>query len=73
MHPDIEQAMITGDKRPWLAAVIVPSEDISALPKADQQKRLKAACDGINANLSQLKKFAASLLLMMHLPLKMVK
>ena len=56
MHPDIEQAMITGDKRPWLAAVIVPSEDISALPQADQQKRLKAACDGINANLSQLEK-----------------
>ncbi|MGB1963742.1 MAG: AMP-dependent synthetase/ligase [Candidatus Puniceispirillales bacterium] len=56
MHPDIEQSMITGDKRPWLAAVIVPSADISALPKADQQKRLKAACDGINANLSQLEK-----------------
>lgn len=56
MHPDIEQAMLTGDKRPWLAAVIVPSVEISSLPKADQQKRLKTACDSINSNLSQLEK-----------------
>lgn len=56
IHPNIEQAMLTGDKRPWLAAVIVPSAEMRGLPKAEQQKRLKAACDDINANLSQLEK-----------------
>jgi len=54
IHADIEQAMLTGDKRPWLAAVIVPSSEINALPKAEQHKRLKMACDSINANLSKL-------------------
>ena len=56
IHPDIEQAMLTGDKRPWLAAVIVPSAEMRGLPKAEQQKHLKAACDDINANLSPLEK-----------------
>jgi long-chain acyl-CoA synthetase len=56
IHADIEQAMLTGDKRPWLAAVIVPSSEINALPKAEQHKRLKLACDSINANLSKLEK-----------------
>ena len=56
IHADIEQAMLTGDKRPWLAAVIVPSSEINALPKAEQHKRLKMACDSINANLSKLEK-----------------
>ena len=56
IHGDIEQAMLTGDKRPWLAAVIVPSSEINALPKTEQHKRLKMACDSINANLSKLEK-----------------
>lgn len=56
IHADIEQAMLTGDKRPWLAAVIVPSSEINGLPKAEQHKRLKLACDSINANLSKLEK-----------------
>jgi long-chain acyl-CoA synthetase len=56
IHADIEQAMLTGDKRPWLAAVIVPSSEINGLPKAAQHKRLKLACDSINANLSKLEK-----------------
>lgn len=56
IHADIEQAMLTGDKRPWLAAVIVPSSEINTLPKAEQHKRLKMACDNINANLSKMEK-----------------
>ena len=56
IHGDIEQAMLTGDKRPWLAAVIVPSSEIKTLPKAEQHKRLKKACDSINTNLSKLEK-----------------
>ena len=56
IHADIEQAMLTGDKRPWLAAIIVPSSEINTLPKAEQHKRLKKACDSINANLSKLEK-----------------
>ena len=28
IEPEIEQAMVDGDGRPWLAAVIVPSPEV---------------------------------------------
>jgi len=56
MQADIEQVMITGDQRPWLAAVIVPSHEVRQRPKPEQEKAIKTALDAVNANLSMLEK-----------------
>lgn len=56
MQGNIDQAMITGDKRPWLAAVVVPSQEVRKLPKPEQEKFIKSAIDKVNEKLSMLEK-----------------
>jgi long-chain acyl-CoA synthetase len=56
MQGNIDQAMISGDKRPWLAAVIVPSQEVRKLPRPEQEKFIKVALDKVNENLSMLEK-----------------
>lgn len=56
IEPEIEQLMVDGDKRPWLAAVIVPAEDIRALPVDEQNKIVSAAVERANSRLSQIEK-----------------
>ena len=59
IEPEIEQAMVDGDKRPWLVAVIVPSAELTSIYKNDD-KRLKEAVqnavDKANSRLSQIEK-----------------
>ena len=66
IEPEIEQAMVDGDKRPWLAAVIVPSEEVRSLASSpdalatmvgEAAERRQTAARSSNA-------FAASSLLM---------
>lgn len=56
MEPEIEQVMVDGDKRPWLAAVIVPAPGVlenSSTP--DQVKKILAdAVERANRRLSRL-------------------
>ena len=59
IEPEIEQAMVDGDKRPWLVSVIVPSDEL-AKQFAKDKKGLKAAVqnavDKANSRLSQIEK-----------------
>lgn len=54
-QPEIEQAVVFGDSRPWLGAVLVPSPEIlSANGKSDSiGQQLQSAVDRVNVNLSQ--------------------
>ena len=58
IEPEIEQAMVDGDHRPWLAGVIVPSDEARA--KAVSDSELKAlitdAVDRANTRLSQIER-----------------
>ena len=58
IEPEIEQAMVYGDKRPWLSAVLVPSPEI--LKQYDDPKQIKKvvgeAVDRANSRLSQLER-----------------
>jgi long-chain acyl-CoA synthetase len=54
IQPEIAQAMIYGDRRPHLVALIVPDPDIAAAP--DLQLRLQSAVDRVNADLSVIEK-----------------
>ena len=57
IEPEIEQVMVSGDKRPYLAAVIVPSEDVLKLGETKAQKAaIQAAVTRANERLSQLEK-----------------
>jgi long-chain acyl-CoA synthetase len=71
LETEITQAMVHGDKRPYLVAVVVPSDefvaqwakangaaaDLAALSAApDFAKAIGAVMDRINANLSQIEK-----------------
>jgi len=56
MQGNIDQAMISGDKRPWLAAVVVPSQEVRKLPRPEQEKFIKVALEKVNENLSMLEK-----------------
>ena len=38
IEPEIEQAMVDGDKRPWLAAVLVPSPELEKSLGGDAKK-----------------------------------
>ena len=59
IEPEIEQAMVDGDKRPWLVSVIVPSDEL-VKQFAKDKKGLKAAVqnavDKANSRLSQIEK-----------------
>jgi long-chain acyl-CoA synthetase len=54
LQPEIAQAMVHGDRRPYLVALLVPDPDIARLPDSDQ--RLRAAIDRVNADLSVIEK-----------------
>ena len=50
LQPEIAQAMVYGDRRPHLVALLVPDPEIANEP--DVQQRLQAAVDRVNADLS---------------------
>jgi len=54
LQPEIAQAMVYGDRRPHLVALLVPEPDIAK--KADLAARLQAALDRVNADLSVVEK-----------------
>jgi long-chain acyl-CoA synthetase len=54
LQAEIAQAMVSGDRRPHLVALLVPEADIAG--KADFNRRLQAAVDRVNADLSVVEK-----------------
>jgi long-chain acyl-CoA synthetase len=50
IQPEIGQAMVYGDRRPHLVALLVPDPEIAG--SADLQQRLQRAVDRVNADLS---------------------
>jgi long-chain acyl-CoA synthetase len=50
LQPEIGQAMVYGDRRPHLVALLVPDPEIAK--SADVQQRLQRAVDRVNADLS---------------------
>lgn len=59
IEPEIEQTMVDGDKRPWLVAVIVPSDDLVKQFGADSKAlkdAVQSAVDRANSRLSQIEK-----------------
>ncbi|MGC6517968.1 MAG: AMP-dependent synthetase/ligase [Candidatus Puniceispirillaceae bacterium] len=59
IEPEIEQAMVDGDKRPWLVAVLVPSDELAKQFASDKKGLTQAvqnAVDRANSRLSQIEK-----------------
>ncbi len=54
LQPEISQAMVYGDQRPHLVGLLVPEPDIAR--SSDLHKRLAAAVDRVNAELSVVEK-----------------
>lgn len=57
IEPEIEQVMVIGDKRPYLTAIIVPSDELQA---DALHQAVKSAVDRANSRLSkieQIRKF----------------
>ena len=54
LQPEIAQAMVYGDRRPHLVALLVPDPEIASAP--DVQQRLQSAVDRVNADLSVIEK-----------------
>ncbi|WP_310467208.1 AMP-dependent synthetase/ligase [Sphingomonas sp.] len=54
LQPEIAQAMVFGDRRPHLVAVLVPEPEFAAAP--DLQQRLSKAVDRVNAEVSVIEK-----------------
>ena len=54
LQPEIAQAMVYGDRRPHLVALLVPDPEVASLP--DLASRLQKAVDRINADVSVLEK-----------------
>src|SRR5438876_10223161 len=54
LQPEIAQAMVYGDRRPHLVALLVPDPDIANDP--DPHGRLQRAVDRVNADLSVIEK-----------------
>ena len=50
LQPEIAQAMVYGDRRPYLVALLVPEPEFANKP--DLQQRLSKAVDRVNADLS---------------------
>jgi long-chain acyl-CoA synthetase len=51
-QPEIEQAVVFGDSRPWLGAVLVPSPEIVASELDKLRDDLQSAVDRVNTQLS---------------------
>ena len=58
IEPEIEQALVDGDRRPWLAAVIVPSAEARAAAASDEALQLLIAetVERANSRLSQIER-----------------
>jgi long-chain acyl-CoA synthetase len=54
LQPEIAQAMVYGDRRPHLVALLVPDPEIANAP--DLHQRLQRALDRVNAELSVIEK-----------------
>ena len=54
LQSEIAQAMVYGDRRPHLVALLVPDPEIASAP--DLHKRLEAAVDRVNADLSVIER-----------------
>jgi long-chain acyl-CoA synthetase len=54
LQPEIAQAMVYGDRRPHLVALLVPDPEVAGAP--DVQQRLSRAVDRVNAELSVIEK-----------------
>jgi len=54
LQAEIAQAMVYGDRRPHLVALLVPDPEIASKP--DMQQRLQAAVDRVNADLSVIER-----------------
>jgi long-chain acyl-CoA synthetase len=54
LQPEIAQAMVYGDRRPHLVALLVPDPDVAKDP--DLHARLQRAVDRVNADLSVIEK-----------------
>ena len=54
LHPEIAQAMVYGDRRPHLVALLVPDPEVARTP--DLQARLQRAVDRVNADVSVIEK-----------------
>jgi long-chain acyl-CoA synthetase len=54
LQPEIGQAMVYGDRRPHLVALLVPDPEIAGAP--DLNARLQRAVDRVNAELSVIEK-----------------
>jgi long-chain acyl-CoA synthetase len=58
LEPEIAQAMVVGDRRPYLVGLVVPDKEwlASLSPGADVAKAVMAAVDRVNASLSVIEK-----------------
>ena len=58
IEPEIEQAMVDGDQRPWLAAVIVPSAEARETAESNEALKLLIAdtIERANGRLSQIER-----------------
>jgi long-chain acyl-CoA synthetase len=54
LQPEIAQAMVYGDRRPYLVALLVPEVEYADAP--DLQQRLSRAVDKVNADLSVIER-----------------
>lgn len=54
LQPQIAQAMVYGDRKPYLVALLVPDVEIAS--EADVQEQLSTAVDRVNADLSVIEK-----------------
>jgi long-chain acyl-CoA synthetase len=54
LQPEIAQAMVYGDRKPHLVALLVPDSEVAG--KADVQQQLSAAVDRVNSDLSVIEK-----------------
>jgi long-chain acyl-CoA synthetase len=54
LQPEIAQAMVYGDRRPYLVGLLVPDPEIAGA--ADVEQRLKAAVDRVNGEISIVEK-----------------
>jgi len=58
LEPEIAQAMVVGDRRPYLVGLVVPDKEwqASLAPGTDVAKAIMAAVDRVNAGLSVVEK-----------------
>jgi long-chain acyl-CoA synthetase len=54
LQPEIGQAMVYGDRRPHLVALLVPDPEFAKAP--DLQQRLQRAVDRVNSDLSVIER-----------------